>query len=329
MTGESRQLSYVEAGVEGLREEMERDETIVYLGQGIGPRGGNFRQTRGLCQQFGEHRLRDTGICELGTTGLGIGAAMAGSRALVDEVFLDFTLEAMTQIVQQAAVVFYCSNGKVKCPVVIRGAMGSVRNAGAQHAHMFYSWFAHIPGLKVAVPSRPYDVKGLMKSALRDDGPVMFIEHKALYNLQGHVPAEEYVVPFGKAHIVRSGSDATAVAVGRMVHLTLDAAQALAAEDISLEVIDPRTIAPLDRKTIVDSIRRTGRLAVIDEAPARCGFSGEVLAIACEDALDFLEAPPVRICSLAVPNPFSPVLEEQMIPTAERIATLVRKLVHP
>src|SRR5579872_518004 len=195
-----RVLTYVDAGVEALREEMRRDASIVYIGQGIGPRGGNFRQTRGLWKEFGDHRLRDTGISELAETGMAIGAAMNGTRAIVDEVFLDFVLEAMTQVVQQAETIHYLSNGKIKVPVVIRGAMGSVRNAGAQHAHSFYAWFAHTPGLKVAVPSTPYDCKGLLKTALRQDTPVIFVEHKGLYNIKGHVPSTEYLVPFGKAN---------------------------------------------------------------------------------------------------------------------------------
>ena len=283
-----REITYVDAGVEALREEMLRDETLIYLGQGIGPRGGNFRQTRGLWQEFGDHRLRDTGICELGTTGVGIGAAMAGSRVVVDEVFLDFILEAMTQVIQQAANVHYSSKGKIRVPVVIRGTMGSGRNAGSHHSHAFYSWFAHTPGLKVAVPSTPAHTKGLMKTAIRDDGPVVFIEHKGLYNTKGMVPQEEYLIPFGQARIFREGSDLTLVAVGRMVQVALDAAARLEQHGISAEVIDPRTIVPLDRATIAASIRKTGRVAIVDEAPAMCGFSGELFAVACEDCFDDL-----------------------------------------
>src|SRR3954447_5934817 len=244
---ESKKTTYVEAGVEALREEMARDETVFYIGQGIGPRGGNFAQTRGLWKEFGDHRLRDTGICELGATGIAIGAAMAGSRSIVDEVFLDFILEAMTQVIQQAANVHYSSNGKIKVPVVIRGAMGAVRNAGSHHSHAFYAWFAQTPGLKVVVPSTPYDVKGLLKTAIRDDGPVLFIEHKALYNTKGEIPTEEYTIPFGQARIRREGTDLTLIAVGKMVQLAVDAADILQQQGIFAEVIDPRTIVPLDR----------------------------------------------------------------------------------
>ncbi|HWB97345.1 MAG TPA: pyruvate dehydrogenase complex E1 component subunit beta [Bryobacteraceae bacterium] len=321
---EHREITYGDAGAEALREEMARDETIVYIGQGIGPRGGNFRQTKGLWGEFGDDRLRDTGIIELAETGAAIGAAMAGSRAIVDNVFLDFSLEAMTQIIQQAANARYLSNGKLKVPVMIRGAMGSVRNAGVQHSHTFYAWFAHTPGLKVVVPSTPYDVKGLMKTALRDDGPVMFIEHKSLYNIKGEVPSAEYVVPFGKAKICREGKTATVVAVSRMVYVVLEAAQILEQEDISLEVIDPRTIAPLDRATIADSIRKTGRVAVVDEAHLSCGFSGEVVALACEECFDSLDAPPKRICARPAPNAFSPKLENEILPGVDRVVSEIR-----
>ena len=325
MSEQGRLITYGDAGVEALREEMRRDESIVYIGQGIGPRGGNFRQTRGLWKEFGDHRLRDTGICELGATGAAIGAAMAGTRTVVDEVFLDFALEAITQIVQQAANISYMSNGKIKAPVVIRGAMGSVRSAGAHHSHTFYNWFANTPGLKVALPSTPYDLKGLFKTALRDPGPVAVIEHKSLYNTKGLVPEEEYLIPFGKARIVREGKDLTIVAMSKMVELVAKAAARLAEEGVSAEVIDPRTIVPLDRDTITNSIKKTGRLVVVDESPSYCSFAGELIAIAAEDCFNELKGTPKRICSLAVPNPFSPVLENQMIPTVDRIVNEVNK----
>jgi pyruvate dehydrogenase E1 component beta subunit len=324
----TREIDYAEAGVEALREEMRRDETIIYLGTTIGERGGNFRQTRGLWKEFGDERLRDIPISELGATGISIGAAMAGSRVVMDEVFLDFSLEAMTQIIQQAANISYLSNGKIKAPVIIRAAMGAVRNAGAHHSHTFYSWFASTPGLKVVLPATPYDVKGLLKTALRDQGPVVFIEHKALYNNKGPVPEEEYLIPFGQARICRTGDDMTIVATSRMANLAAEAAAVLEKEGLSAEVIDPRTIVPLDRKTIVESIRKTGRLAVVDEAPPMCSFAGEVLAIACEECLDSLDMPPKRICSVPVPDPFSPVLEKAMIPSVIRIALEIRQMMN-
>lgn len=326
MPEQGRVITYADAGVEALHEEMRRDDSIVYIGQGIGPRGGNFRQTRGLWKEFGEDRLRDTGICELGATGVAIGAAMAGMRTIVDEVFLDFALEAITQIVQQAANISYMSNGKIKAPVLFRGAMGAVRNAGAHHSHTFYNWFANTPGLKVVLPSTPYDLKGLFKSSLREPGPVVFIEHKSLYNSKGVVPEGEYLIPLGDARIVREGKDLTIIAMSRMVDLAAKAAAALALEGVSAEVIDPRSIVPLDRQKITDSIKKTGRLVVIDESPSSCSFAAELLAIAVEDCFDELSVPPKRICSLPVPNPFSPVLENQMIPSVDRIVSEVRDM---
>jgi pyruvate/2-oxoglutarate/acetoin dehydrogenase E1 component len=328
MSEQSRVITYTDAGVEALREEMRRDDNIVYIGQGIGPRGGNFRQTRGLWKEFGDDRLRDTGICELGATGVAIGAAMAGTRAIVDEVFLDFALEAITQIVQQAANISYMSNGKIKAPVLIRGAMGAVRNAGAHHSHTFYNWFANTPGLKVVLPATPYDVKGLLKSALREPGPVVFIEHKSLYNTKGVVPEEEYVIPLGDARTVRTGVDLTIVAMSRMVDLAARAADDLAQQGISAEVIDPRSIVPLDRQKITESIKRTGRLLVIDESPSCCSFAAELLAIALEDCFGEMHVKPKRICSLPVPNPFSPVLENQMIPSVDRIVSEVHLMMN-
>jgi pyruvate/2-oxoglutarate/acetoin dehydrogenase E1 component len=319
MSEQERVITYADAGVEALREEMRRDGSIVYIGQGIGSRGGNFRQTKGLWQEFGDHRLRDTGICELGATGVAIGAAMAGTRTIVDEVFLDFALEAITQIIQQAANISYMSNGKIKAPVLIRGAMGSVRSAGAHHSHTFYNWFANTPGLKVVLPATPYDLKGLFKSSLREPGPVVFIEHKSLYNLKGVVPEKEYTIPLGEARIIREGKDLTIVAMSRMVDLAIKAAAALEQEGISAEVIDPRTIVPLDRERITDSIKKTGKLVVIDESPSSCSFAAELLAIAVEDCFNEMQVIPKRICSLSVPNPFSPVLENLMIPSVERV----------
>jgi pyruvate/2-oxoglutarate/acetoin dehydrogenase E1 component len=319
MSEQERIITYADAGVEALREEMRRDGSIVYIGQGIGSRGGNFRQTKGLWQEFGDHRLRDTGICELGATGVAIGAAMAGTRTIVDEVFLDFALEAITQIIQQAANISYMSNGKIKAPVLIRGAMGSVRSAGAHHSHTFYNWFANTPGLKVVLPATHYDLKGLFKSSLREPGPVVFIEHKSLYNLKGVVPEKEYTIPLGEARIIREGKDLTIVAMSRMVDLAIKAAAALEQEGISAEVIDPRTIVPLDRERITDSIKKTGKLVVIDESPSSCSFAAELLAIAVEDCFNEMQVIPKRICSLSVPNPFSPVLENLMIPSVERV----------
>lgn len=322
-----RTITYAEAGVEALREEMRRDPTIFYIGQGIGPRGGNWQQTRGLCAEFGEERFRDTPIAELGQTGLGIGAAMAGSRPVVDIVFLDFLLDASGLLVQQASTIHYVSNGKFKVPLVVRAALGGVRSSGPHHSHSFYSIFMHIPGLKVVVPAFPHDVKGLLKTSLRDENPVLFLEHKALYNTKGPVPVEEYTIPFGKAEVRRSGKDVTLVAVSLMVLRALEAAEALEKRGISAEVIDPRTVVPLDKEAILRSVAKTGRLAIVDEAYATCGFSAEVAALVAEEALDELDCPVRRICAKPAPHAFSPSLDTYLQPSVERIVRDVTEMV--
>jgi pyruvate/2-oxoglutarate/acetoin dehydrogenase E1 component len=321
-----RVISYAEAGTEAVREEMRRDPTIFYIGQGIGPRGGNFQQSKGLWAEFGEERVRDTPIAELAQTAIGVGAALAGSRPIVDIVFFDFLMEASGQIVQQASTIHYISNGKFKVPLVVRAAMGNVRSSGPHHSHTNYSWYMHVPGLKVILPSTPYDVKGLLKTAIRDDDPVIFIEHKSLYGTKGVVPAEEYTIPLGQAAIRRTGNDITIVAVSAMAHRAVEAAELLAAKGISAEVIDPRTVAPLDKATILNSVSKTGRLAIVDEAYANCGFAAEVAAMVCEEILDDLDAPVRRICGLPAPHGFSPSLVRRVLPSAERIVKEVEEL---
>jgi acetoin:2,6-dichlorophenolindophenol oxidoreductase subunit beta len=322
-TGESstsqRIISYAEAGVEALREEMRRNANIIYFGQGVGPRGGNFQQSRGLWKEFGEQRVRDTPIAERGQTGLGIGASLAGSHPVVDIVFLDFVLEAICEIIQQASTIHYISNGTIKVPVVIRAAGGGVRSTGPHHSHTFYSFFMHIPGLKVALPSCPYDVKGLLKTTLRDENPVVFIEHKGLYNTTGHVPEEEYLIPFGKAVVRRPGEHVTLVALSLMVNKALQAAELLEKQGISVEVIDPRTLAPFDKETILNSVAKTGKLVILDEAYASCGVSAEIAAIVASEALYDLDAPIHRICCLPAPHAFSPSLDNYLVPSVDRV----------
>lgn len=319
-----RELKYVDAGAEALQEEMRRDPSIIYMGQGIGPREGNYKQSRGLWKEFGEHRVRDTPISELGQVGLGVGAAMAGARPIVDIVFLDMIMEAMGQTVEQAATIHYTSNGSINVPLVIRAAMGTVRSTGPHHSRCFYSWFAHIPGLKVVLPASPEDVKGLLKTAIRDDGPVLFIEHKFFYNKKGLVPEGEYLIPFGKAKIVREGSDVTIVAMSLMVLRAIEAAEAVARDGISAEIIDPRTIIPLDRETLLTSVKKTGRLVIVDEAQAFCGFSAELAALVGEEALEFLNAPIQRVCAAHTPHPFNPVLEAAMLPSVPGVIEAIR-----
>jgi pyruvate/2-oxoglutarate/acetoin dehydrogenase E1 component len=324
---DQRLISFVEAGVEALREEMRRNAGIFYIGQGIGPRGGNFQQSRGLWTEFGEERVRDAPIAERAQIGLGVGAALAGSHPVVDIVFLDFVLEGICEVIQQASTIHYVSNGKFKVPLVVRAAGGGVRSAGPHHSHTFYSFFMHIPGLKVALPATPFDVKGLLKTALRDENPVIFIEHKNLYGQKGHVPKEEYLIPFGQADIKKPGDDVTLVALSQMVHRSLQAAALLEKEGISVEVIDPRTLVPFDKETILRSVAKTGRLVIVDEAYAACGVSAEIGAIVASDALYDLEAPVLRICALPAPHAFSPSLDNYLIPSVDRIVSEVTLLV--
>jgi pyruvate/2-oxoglutarate/acetoin dehydrogenase E1 component len=322
-----RIISYAEAGVEALQEEMRRDKSIIYMGQGIGVRGGNFQQSRGLWAEFGGERVRDTPIAERGQTGLSIGAALAGSHPVVDIVFLDFVLEAICEIIQQASTIHYISNGKFAVPIVVRAACGGVRSTGPHHSHTFYSFFMHIPGLKVALPSMPFDVKGLLKSTLRDQNPVIFIEHKGLYGSKGHVPEEEYLIPFGQAVIRRPGDHVTLVAMSAMVNKAMQAAAHLEKVGISVEVIDPRTLAPFDKQTILTSVAKTGHLVIVDEAYASCGVSAEIAAIVAAEALYELDAPIVRICALPAPHAFSPSLDNYLIPSVERIVSEVAAVV--
>ena len=321
-----RILTYAQAGVEGVREEMRRNPNIFYIGQGVGPRGGNFQQSRGLWEEFGEERVRDTPIAERAQTGIGIGAALAGSHPIVDIVFLDFTLEAMGEIVQQASTIHYISNGRFKVPMLLRAAGGGVRSTGPHHSHTFWSFFTHIPGLKVVVPSSPYDVKGLIKTALRDENPVIFIEHKGIYNSKGNVPEDEYLIPFGEAHVVRDGDAVTLVTFGMMVQRALEAAGKLAERGTSVEVIDLRTLSPLDRRSIQKSLAKTGRLAVVDEAYASCGVSAEIAAIAVGEFFDELDAPVLRVCARPAPHTFSPSIDSYLIPSVDRIVEEISKL---
>jgi pyruvate/2-oxoglutarate/acetoin dehydrogenase E1 component len=319
LTDRRRVITYAQAGVEGVREEMRRNPDIFYIGQGIGPRGGNFQQSRGLFDEFGEQRVRDTPIAERAQTGFGIGAALAGSHPIIDIVFMDFTLEAMGEIVQQASTIHYISNGRFKVPLLLRAAGGGVRSTGPHHSHTFWSFFAHIPGLKVAVPSTPFDVKGLIKTALRDENPVIFIEHKGLYNIKGPVPEEEYYIPFGKAHTARSGKDITIVTLGLMLQRSLDAAEKLEKHGLSVEVVDLRTLVPLDKETILTSLAKTGRLVVVDEAYSTCGVAAEVAAIAACEGLYDLDAPVLRICARPTPHTFSPSIDAYIVPSMDRI----------
>lgn len=321
-----REITFMEATREALAEEMRRDPKIFVLGEGIGKRGGNFNTTTGLFDIYGPMRLCDTPICERGFVGLATGAAMAGARPVVDFMFADFILDALGELLNQVAKIQYLSSGRLKMPVVLRGSIGIGNSAGTHHSGSYYPLYVHFPGFRVAVPATPYDAKGLLKTALRSDDPVMFLEHKSLLATKGPVPEEEYAVPFGKARVARPGGDATVVAIAAMVPRTLEASEMLEAEGISLEVVDPRTLAPLDFETIRESVAKTGRLLVVDETYGPCGIGAEIAARVLEEAFDDLDAPVRRLNGAHVPTPYSPPLEAAVVPQVSDIARAVREL---
>jgi len=323
-----REIRYIEAVREAQWEEMRRDEMIFIFGEGIGRRGGNFTQTKGMWPEFGEKRLIDTPISEMGFTGIAIGAAVTGLRPIVDIMFWDFAYEAIGQIINQAARIHYMSNGQIKVPLVMRGVIGVGQGAGGHHSGRPYPLYAQMPGLKVVVPATPYDVKGLLKTAIRDDDPVLVFEHKGLYNTRGPVPEEEYTIPFGQAVVCREGTDVTLVATSRMVLLALEAAEALANEGVSVEVVDPRTLVPLDKERILGSIRKTNRVVVVDEAYSPCGFGAEIAALVADEAFYYLDAPIKRVHSLSVPEPYSPPLEQAMLPNLGSVVAAVREVMN-
>jgi pyruvate/2-oxoglutarate/acetoin dehydrogenase E1 component len=323
-----REIRFIEAIREAQWEEMRRDGTIFMFGEGIGPRGGAFTQTRGMWSEFGEKRLIDVPLSEMGFTGLAIAAAMTGLRPIVDIMFWDFANEAIGQIINQAARVHYMSNGQYKVPLVIHGVVGVGQSAGGHHSGRHYPLYAQMPGLKVVLPATPYDVKGLLKTAIRDDDPVLVFYHKGMLNNRGPVPEEEYTVPLGQAQVRRQGTDITAVATLKMVQVALGAADVMAEEGISVEVIDLRTLVPLDRKAILDSVRKTNRLVVLDEAFSPCGVGAEIAALAADEAFYYLDAPIKRIHAPSVPEPSSPPLERAMVPDVGRVAASLREVMH-
>jgi 2-oxoisovalerate dehydrogenase E1 component len=319
-----RTQGWLEAVRDGIAEEMRRDPHIIYFGEGIAERGGTFGHTKGLWEEFGPRRVIDTPISELGFTGASIGASATGCRAVADLMISDFLWEAGSQIVMQAAKLRYMSNGQVAAPLVVRSGAGTVKNAGPHHSGTYFPVWAHCPGLIVVVPSNPADAKGLMKTALRAGDPVIFLEHKSLMAAKGPVPGGEHFVPFGRAKTVRPGSDLTIVSCGLYLHRSLEAAESLAAAGISCEVIDLRTIVPLDVETIIQSVSKTGRLLIVDEAYAMCGLGAEIAAAVMEEAFDELDAPVGRFHTDPVPIPFSPALENAVVVTAEKIAAAAR-----
>jgi len=319
-----REISYAEALNEALAHCMREDERVVLLGEDIGPYGGIFQVTKGLQKEFGPERVVDTPIAEAGFVGAGVGAALAGMRPVVEIMFIDFTTVCMDMLVNQMAKMHYMFGGRGTVPMVLRTNIGGGRGTAAQHSQSLHAWYMHVPGLWVAAPATPYDAKGLLIEAVKTDNPVMFIEHKKLYVSKGDVPQESYRIPFGKAQVRRQGSDVTVVATYNMVHFALSVADELQSEGVSVEVVDPRTLVPLDAETILDSVRKTGRLVVADEGHLTCGFTAEVAALAASQAIEFLKAPVARVAAPQTPVPFSPPLEKAYIPDARRIAAAVR-----
>jgi pyruvate/2-oxoglutarate/acetoin dehydrogenase E1 component len=321
-----RELSLREAIREGLREELIADNRVFIFGENVAGAGGIFKVTDGLLKEFGPNRVIDTPISEEGFVGMAVGSALTGMRPVVEVMFNDFITLAMDPIVNQAAHIRYMTGGQAKAPVTIRTTIGAGRSAAGQHSQSLHAWFCHIPGLKIAIPSTPYDAKGLIKTAIQDDNPVIFFEDKMMYDLKGPVPEEAYILPFGKADIKRDGKDVTVVATSSMVHEALRAASQLTDRDISIEVVDPRTLVPLDKETIINSAIKTGRVIVVDEGYRSFGITAEIASVILEEAFFYLHASIVRIGALDVPVPFSKPLENATIPTADQISRAAERL---
>ncbi len=321
-----REITYAQAISEAIAEEMRRDENVILLGEDVGILGGNFRATAGLYQEFGEKRVLDTPISEGGIVGCALGLAIRGMKPIAEIMFGDFLCLAMDQIVNQIAKVRYMSGGRIKVPLVIRTNIGAGRSSAAQHSQSLHAWFLHVPGIKSVMPSSPYEVKGLLKSAIRDDSPVIVFEHKGLYNKKGEVTKEEYLIPIGTSEVKRVGEDVTIVATSSMVAETLDLAIELEKKGISIEVIDLRSLVPMDEETIINSVKKTGRLVIVDEGVTKGGITAEIAAMVTEKAFDCLDAPVERIGNENTPIPFSPVLERYVMPGKGKIEKAVEKI---
>lgn len=322
------EITFVESLRMTLKEEMERDPSLMLIGEDIGRYGGIFGVTKGLLEEFGPHRVRSTPISESAIIGSALGAAMTGIRTVAEIMYVDFTTCAMDQIVNQVAKMRYMSGGKAKIPLVIRTQEGGGRGNAAQHSQSLEALFLHIPGLKIVMPSTPYDARGLLKTAIRDDNPVMFIEHKLLYATKGFIPDGEFLIPFGQADVKRKGKDVTVIAISYMVMKALRAAERLAEEGVDVEVIDLRTLVPLDLETLLQSVRKTNRVVIVHEGCRRGGIGAEITCNIMEEAFDFLDAPIQRVGALNVPIPYSEPLENAVIPSEEEIATAVKKVLY-
>lgn len=321
-----REITFAEAVREALAEEMRRDKRVYILGEDVAEAGTPFKVLSGLVEEFGSERVVDTPISEAGFTGVAVGAAMTGMRPVVDIMFGDFVTLTMDQMANQAAKVHYMSGGKWKVPMVMRTTLGAARRSAAQHSQSLHAWFSHVPGLKVVLPSTPYDAKGLLKSAIRDENSVIFFEDKMMYKMKGPVPVEEYTIPMGVADVKREGSDVTIVATSSMVQVALQAAEMLEEIGVSAEVIDPRTTWPLDEHTIVESAKKTSRAIVVDEGYARHGVTAEIAAVIAEGAFYNLDGPVRRIGAMHVPIPFLPPLEDATVPNEHAVFAAAREL---
>jgi len=321
------EITYTQSLNDALREEMRRDPQVFVMGEDIGLYGGLFRVTQGLLAEFGPERVRDTAISEAGFLGMGIGAATMGLRPVVELMFMDFALVAADQIINQAAKLRYMSGGQVSVPIVIRAQQGGGRGNGAQHSQSFESWLAQVPGLKVVAPATPKDAKGLLKSAIRDENPVIFIEHKLLYNTKGEVPEGEYTIPIGKAEVKRFGRDITIVSYSRTLLFALEAAETLSRRGIEAEVIDLLSIEPLDMDTILESVRGTARLLVVHESHTNCGIGAEIISRVYEQSPDALVTPPRRLGAKHVPIPVARPLEDFVLPQTADIVAAVEAMI--
>jgi len=320
------ELTFAQAVNQALAEELRRDDTVFVIGEDVAEAGTPFKVLAGLVDEFGPERVLDSPISEPGITGLGVGAAVTGMRPVVDIMFGDFLTLVMDQLANQAAKTHYMSGGKLKVPLTLRTTMGATRRSAAQHSQSLHAWVAHVPGLKVVLPSTPADAKGLLKTAIRDDNPVVFIEDKMDYAVKGEVPDGEYTIPFGVADVKRAGEDVTIVATSSMIRVALAAAEQLETDGISAEVIDPRTLVPLDVDALVRSAEKTGRAIVVDEGHQRYGVSAELAAVIADRAFYSLDAPVKRLAALDVPIPFSPPLEDVTVPTPDLVAQTAREL---
>ena len=322
-----REITYLEAVREAMTQEMERDSRVFLIGEDVGEYGGAFQVSYGMLEKFGHDRILDTPITELGLTGAAVGAALIGMRPIAEIMFMDFTTLASEQLVNQAAKLRFMFGGQSTVPMVLRTPAGSGTGAAEHHSQSFENWFVHVPGLKVVMPTSPYDVKGLLVSSIRDDNPVVFIEHKLLYKTKGEVPEELYEIPLGKADIKRSGKDLTIIATGIMIQKSLAAAEELAKEGIDIEIVDPRTLRPLDTETIVGSVKKTGKVLIVHEAVKTGGFGGELAGVIAEsEAFGYLEAPIIRLAGKEVPIPYNRDLEQAAVPQIADIVEKAREL---